>query len=309
MAKAWRLVSLIQGTSGRLGEAAQSIAKVLEHARLAGDQRLATRGALGLTLSALYGPTPVPDAIARCEALIAEDLPDRQVQNLIVCKVARLRAMTGDFDTAREMCLRGRAVLRDLGQGVRTASASLDLAAVELLAGDPAAAERELRPDCETLEKMGETYFLSTMAALLATAVSQQGRDDEALELTRLAERSADADDIDAQVLWRTARAPILARAGAIEEAEAMARAAVDMARQTELPDVHASALMELSDGDAPGRPRRRRAGSARPGDRHLRCQARHRVRAARPRHAGKLVKRARGPAGPEEWSVVNRAQ
>ena len=169
------------------------------------------------------------------------------MQNLIVCKLALLHAMNGDFETAREMCVRGRAVLRDLGQGVRAASASLDLAAVELLAGDPAAAERELRPDCEMLEKMGETFFLSTMAAMLARAVREQGRDAEARELTGLAERSAAADDIDAQVLWRAVRAPILARAGAIEEAEAMARAALDMARQTEVPDLHASALLELA--------------------------------------------------------------
>ena len=74
----------------------------------------------------------------------------------------------------------------------------------------------------------------------------EQGRDDEALELTRLAERSAAADDIDAQVLWRSVRAPILARAGAIEEAEAMARAALDMARQTEVPDLQALSYYEL---------------------------------------------------------------
>ena len=116
--------------------------------------------------------------------------------------------MNGDFAKAREMCVRGRAVLRDLGQGVRAASASLDLAVIELLAGDPAAAEREIRPDCELLEKMGETYFLSTMAAMLARAVREQGRDAEALELTGLAERSAADDDIDAQVLWRAVRAP-----------------------------------------------------------------------------------------------------
>ena len=241
------------------------------------------RSALGLTLSALYGPTPVPEAIAQCEALIADDLADRQVQNLIVCKIAQLRAMNGDFDDAREMCLRGRAVLRDLGQGVRAASPRRDLAAVELLAGDPAAAERELRPDCEMLEKMGETYFLSTMAACCARAVREQGRDDEALELTRLAERSAAADDIDAQVLWRAVRAPILARAGAIEEAEAMARAALDMARQTELPDLHASALVELATVMRLAGRGARRAGSARRGDRHLRRQGRPRVRAARP--------------------------
>jgi len=124
LAKAWRLVALVQQNSGQLGEAAASIEKVVKYARLAGDQRLVTRSALGLTLSTLYGPTPVPEAIALCGTLIAEDLPDRQVQNLIVCKLALLHAMNGEFETAREMCVRGRAVLRDLGQGVRAASAS-----------------------------------------------------------------------------------------------------------------------------------------------------------------------------------------
>lgn len=247
VAKAWRLVALVQQNRGRLGDAATSIAKVVEHARLAGDQRLVTRSALGLTLSALYGPTPVAQAISQCEALIAEDLPDRQVQNLIVCKIAQLHAMNGDCDTARDMCLRARSVLRDLGQGVRAASASLDLAVIELLAGNAAAAEREVRADCETLEKLGETFFLSTMAAMLARAVRDQGRDDEALELTRLAERNAASDDIDAQVLWRSVRAPILARAGALGEAEALAQASLDMARQTEVPGLHASALSELA--------------------------------------------------------------
>ena len=247
VARAWRLVAVVQQNSGNMGEAAASIANVVKHARLAGDQRLVTRSALGLTLSALYGPTPVPEAIAQCEALIADDLPDRQVQNLIVCKIAQLQAMNGEFDTARERCLRARAVLRDLGQGVRAASASLDLAMIELLAGDPVAAENELRPDCEMLENMGETFFQSTMTALLARAVYQQGRNDEALELTRLAERSAAADDIDAQVFWRSVRAPILGRIGSTEEAEAMARLSLELARTTELPDLHASALVALA--------------------------------------------------------------
>jgi tetratricopeptide (TPR) repeat protein len=77
--------------------------------------------------------------------------------------------------------------------------------------------------------------------------VYQQGRDDEALELTRLAERSAAADDIDAQVFWRSVRAPILGRIGSTEEAEAMARLSLELARTTELPDLHASALVALA--------------------------------------------------------------
>jgi tetratricopeptide (TPR) repeat protein len=85
------------------------------------------------------------------------------------------------------------------------------------------------------------------MAAMLARAVRDQGRDAEALELTQLAERSAAADDVDAQVLWRAVRAPILARSGALADAEALARTALDMARQTEVPGLHASAFQELA--------------------------------------------------------------
>jgi tetratricopeptide (TPR) repeat protein len=247
LARAWRLVAMVQQSSGHLGEAVGTIAKVIEHARLAGDDRLMTRSALGLTLCAIYGPTPVAEAIQQCEALIAGDFGDRQVQSLVICKIAHLHAMNGDPETGRQSAREARAVLRDLGQGVRSASSSLDLAMVEMLAGDPAAAEREVRDDVEMLEAMGETYFLSTMVAVLAWAVRDQGRDDEALELTRTAESTAAPDDIDAQVMWRCVRAPILARKGKIEEAETMAQAALDLARQTDLPGLLGFALSELA--------------------------------------------------------------
>jgi tetratricopeptide (TPR) repeat protein len=247
IAKAWRAVALVQGSIGRLGEANGSIAKVVEHARLAGDQWLIARSALGLTQGAVHGPTPVPEAIEQCEALISDDLPDRQAQNLIACNIARLRAMNGDIDGARAMMRRARTALHDLGAGMRAVAASLDLAAVEMLAGDPAGAECELRADCDLLAKMGETFFLSTARAMLAHAVREQGRDEEALEITHLAEKAAAPNDIDAQVLWRSIRAPILARAGAHQEAETLVRAALDMAKETEVPGLLATAWSELA--------------------------------------------------------------
>ena len=85
------------------------------------------------------------------------------------------------------------------------------------------------------------------MAGILARAVRAQGRDEEALELTQPAEAAAADDDVDAQVLWRCIRAPILARAGPIVEAEALVRAALERARQTEMPSLHAFALAELA--------------------------------------------------------------
>ena len=218
LGKAWRLVAMVQQIAGRLGEASETISKVIQHARLAGDERLVARSALGMTLSAVYGPTPAVAAIAQCEALIATGMADRQVQNLIICKIALLHAMVGDYETARRKATSARSVLRDLGPGVRAAVSSIDVAVVELLAGDPVAAERELRPDCEMLERLGETFFLSTMVTTLAQALLEQGRDEEAMALTKTAETSAAADDLEAQADWRCVRALVLGRRGELAE-------------------------------------------------------------------------------------------
>jgi tetratricopeptide (TPR) repeat protein len=155
--------------------------------------------------------------------------------------------MNGDFEKARTLYRRARSLLHDLGQSVRVASTGLDVIAVELLAGDLAAAEREARADYAFLEQQGETYFLATMAALLGRVVRDQGRDDEALALTQTAENFAGEDDLDAQVFWRTVRAPILARAGEAQKAEALAVTALELARQTEYLGLEADALFELS--------------------------------------------------------------
>ena len=164
LARAWRLVALIKQIAGALGPAGDAILKVVTHARAAGDERLVARSALGLTFNAVYGPTPVQQALEQCEEFVSGELRDRQVQGLIMCKLAQLRAMNGDFESARSMYHQARSMLNDLGHSVRAAQSSCDLATIELLAGDPAAAERELRVDYETLVQMGATYFLSSMA-------------------------------------------------------------------------------------------------------------------------------------------------
>ena len=164
-----------------------------------------------------------------------------------MCTLAQLKAMNGDFDVARTLCRRGRALLRDLGQGVHAASTGLDLAAVELLGGDLKLAEDEVRADFEFLSRMGETYYLSSMASLLARLVREQGRDGDALQLSQLAESASAADDLVSQALWRSVRAPILARAGDVSGAEQMARAAVELLREMEAPSLQADVLFELA--------------------------------------------------------------
>jgi tetratricopeptide (TPR) repeat protein len=81
---------------------------------------------------------------------------------------------------------------------------------------------------------MGESGFLSTTATFLAEALYAQGRDDEALEATRLTESHTAKGDVASEMGWKSVRAKILARRGDLQEAERLAREAVAVAQRTD---------------------------------------------------------------------------
>jgi predicted ATPase/class 3 adenylate cyclase len=248
LALAWRLVVLVHGMAGRYTLAGEAVERSSAHARLAGNARLAAGNSTTLALFVLHGPTPVAQAIAQCEQQIADGMGDRQIECAIMSTLAQLKAMNGELEAARDLCRRARTVLRDLGKGVFAASTGLDLARVELHGGDLAAAEREVREDYDFLAKVGETYVLSTMAALLSRLVRDQGRDDEALALSKIAEQASAADDVESQALWRAIRVPIVARGGELVAAEELARGALEFARRAEAPCMQADAMVELAE-------------------------------------------------------------
>jgi tetratricopeptide (TPR) repeat protein len=248
LATAWRLVAHVHGMAGHYRLASEAAERSMSHARTAGNETLAAKVAYILADTALLGSTPVRQAIAQCEQLIAEGLKNREVECRVMRILAQLRAMNGELETARALYRQSRALLRDLGQRVAAASSGIDVALVELLGGDLGLAEREIRSDLDFLANAGESYYLSTMTALLSRLVRDQGRDNEALELSRAAEKAADEDDFDSQALWRAIRAPIVARAGDLTGAETLARKAVELVRRTEAPLMQADALAELAE-------------------------------------------------------------
>jgi ATP/maltotriose-dependent transcriptional regulator MalT len=190
----------------------------------------------------------VEQAVPHCEAILAQSDGDRRTEGLTMSLLARLEAMRGDFTRARTLSSRARTTLEELGRSVVAASTSLDSCGVDLLAGDPAAAERNLRRDSDALSDMGETYLLSTVAAELARAVVLQGRDAEAEALTVTAEELAADDDIASQALWRSVRAKVLARRGELRAARGMATDAVDLLRRTDAAVTLADALLDLGE-------------------------------------------------------------
>jgi tetratricopeptide (TPR) repeat protein len=247
LAKAWRILAFVHGVVARYGEAAEAVGKATEHARLAGDARQEARSASAYTLAALHGPTPVPEAIARSEHLLAQGLATRQAEARVLSVLAHLRAMQGDFDEARQLYARARVILEEHGTAVSAAFTSIESGVVEMLAGDPAAAERELRKDYETLTDLGEKYFLPPITALLAQAVAAQGRHEEAAEIAGSARMLAAEDDLEAQALWRSVQARVLSAQGQHDDAEALAREAIELLGQTDAVVRQADALMDLA--------------------------------------------------------------
>src|SRR5262249_56533467 len=120
---------------------------------------------------------------------------DRTLEAVVSTVSGLLEAMRGNFSDARSLYGESQAILRDLGQTVSLAALQTWSGAVELLAGDAYAAERELRAAFETLEPMGDKANLATIAASLAAALHLQGRDDEADALTALSSELASDDD------------------------------------------------------------------------------------------------------------------
>jgi tetratricopeptide (TPR) repeat protein len=247
LAMAYRVLVGVHGARAQYGRAAEAGRQMIEHARAAEDSRLERRGSIGYSQAALLGPTPVGEALEECERLAREAAGDRRAEAMIRLSMGHLLAMRGDFEAARSDCSVARGMLRDLGRSVVAASTSIDAGQVEMLAGDPAAAERLLRADYEELGAMGAQFLRTTVGVLLARAVFQQGRLDEAAELARSAQEGAAEDDVDSQVAWRTVLGEIDARRAEVEPAVQRATEAVELSRATDSPRLQAGALATLA--------------------------------------------------------------
>jgi tetratricopeptide (TPR) repeat protein len=201
-----------------------------------------------LTPSYIFGPTPVAEAIARIEEIQAESEPGSLGEAGTLTGLGWLEAMRGDVEKGRALYRQGSEQFIELGALVRRAGQSLMGGDIELLGGDPAAAEAELREGFRLLDEMGEKALLSTVAANLGEALYLQGRYEEAEELTRVSEDLAPPDDIASEVGWQALRAKILARRAELEQAERLSTEALRLIEQTDALYQHADVLVSRAE-------------------------------------------------------------
>jgi class 3 adenylate cyclase/tetratricopeptide (TPR) repeat protein len=248
LARAYRLLWIVHATASRNGDAERAALRTMEHARLAGDQVMATRFSTSLAFAALYGPTHVREAIERCRQVLTQATGDRKAEALTLSVLARLEGMEGVFDDAREKYRRSRESLEELGWKLHAALTSLVSGPLEMSAGNLTAAEEELARDYAALQKMGERNYIATTAACLAEAKYRQGLYGEAEGFSAVSQEVAAPDDVASQALWRCVQGKVLARAGRFEEANGLVREAVGIIDRTDDLNQQGDTRIDLSE-------------------------------------------------------------
>jgi predicted ATPase/class 3 adenylate cyclase len=249
LAQAWNLLGRVEGSiHGRMARAERAWRQGLTYAERGGFAAERAESIGWLLVSAIFGPLPADEGIERCKHFSEAAGDDPTIAALCRTERAVLEAMRDRFDLARELLSDGTRALADLGFNVYVAVMGQEAYLIEKNAGVPEAAEPVLRSSYEALAQMGERGFLSTIAAFLAHALFAAGELDEAAWFSWASEEAAAPDDVASQILWRSARAKILARQGDLARAEALAREAVRLSEPTDLVNTQADALSDLAE-------------------------------------------------------------
>jgi class 3 adenylate cyclase/tetratricopeptide (TPR) repeat protein len=250
LSRAWRLLGHEAWSACRWGELAETLTQALTYARRAGN-RAEQIDHLGWLAAAFYhGPTPASRALERLGHLLEEAPPHSTVEAHAKTFMGGLHAMLGDFDEARELFDAGYAIFEEMGLITRLGGRSLVGADIEIWAGDLAAAEGRIRKGYLALERVGEVGRRSTVSAVLADVLYQQGNYDEAERFTAISEDLTAPGDVASEVGWRFVRAELLARRGEVPAAEALMNEATEQVERTDFLNLRASVALARAELD-----------------------------------------------------------
>jgi tetratricopeptide (TPR) repeat protein len=228
---------LVQGhdewTSCHAAAAAEKYREALPYAERAGRSGLADEAIANLCTTVAFGPTPVDAATTELAAL-AERARSVGATSAAYRSLARMEAIRGDFEVARDLFRRGREPLLDAGLILYHASSAMGAAFIEELAGDHEAAYALNREGFAMLTDVGEHAYASTIGTDLARTSMLLGRDDEAATWVAQARELCPPGDVSTMVSADAVDAFLHARSGRLDEAERLAERAVAQADATD---------------------------------------------------------------------------
>jgi tetratricopeptide (TPR) repeat protein len=218
LSRAWRLVADLRPTF----ENDAAYEQALSHARRARDVGEQAEIYWGIGYNLARGPTPVGEAIRRCQEILQQTEGNRTLSAEMYHALGHLLPRQGRFDEALDFATQCREINRENGYLWAYWSRAEIVWDVKMLAGQTAEALDVLAEGYEQIERMG--LPLKIMSAWLSQTLYALGRFDDAEQPARAA---AEADDDWSRYTGLGALSKVLARQGRLEEAERMAREAV----------------------------------------------------------------------------------
>jgi class 3 adenylate cyclase/tetratricopeptide (TPR) repeat protein len=248
LARAWRLWSSGPWRGGRLGDTTTGLARALDHARASGNEREEAETFQWLVFAHYQSATSADEGVEMCEAFAEERRErDRSGYAALLHIQGGFEVMRGNVERGRELYAEGRRLYEELGHRRKLADGAIIAADSEMNIGDAERAEALLRPSLDTLLEFGDRVFACETAALLAGALFAQGKIEKAARVAKVSEEVAIATDIIQQSAWRIVRALVLVTEGKAAEAEDVARQAMALVADTDMPNSRAEAAMALA--------------------------------------------------------------
>jgi class 3 adenylate cyclase/tetratricopeptide (TPR) repeat protein len=232
----------------RFDAARKAIVHAVEHARLTRDRSLLIEATTIRLGADLLGSTSPDEARPVLDDALAEFGGDGIVGHVVLVNQACFDAMVGDLVRARERIEESEALAERFGSYF-WATATYEFGGhIELIAGDPGAAERAYRKEYQIHRSSGDEGHGSTSSAYLALALARLDRFDEAEEFATRARTMGAEDDLATQASARSAQALVRSARGEHDEARRLARESVDMYADAQSPWFQGDVAMVLAE-------------------------------------------------------------
>jgi class 3 adenylate cyclase/tetratricopeptide (TPR) repeat protein len=196
----------------------------------------------------VFGPTPVPEAIERVREFEEASGESSLLQAGAATTLARLLAMQGDIDRARELHHAARETYWAAGMPVSAASVALHTSWIEQRAGDLLAWESAVRSALEVFDALEERAYNATFNADLAECLHAQGRIDEIPVLCERVRSLSPPADLVNFVYADALEGCVLAHEGRHDEARSLVGHALEVAETMDYFFIRAGARLYIAE-------------------------------------------------------------
>ena len=251
LAIAGRLLGLSLNRQDHLVAGVAELERALAHAEASGDPAVRRRVIGTLLTFVVNGPTPVGEAIDRCEQLLRSTRSDRVLEAVLKRFLGLFYAMAARPDEALELIRESSPVLDELNQLTVSALYRGAAAYAKELAGDRAGAEQELVARLRWFSEAGhrgvDRRAIDAAFELASFYCDERRWEDAERVLSDVRAIRLSGESISTQ-LALAAEARLAAHRGDLAEAVTLAERAVALADTKDRPDMRARIWLALGE-------------------------------------------------------------